>query len=204
MKYLFIAFLLLISPTQAHAYHLVSERAHIDITTDKVISLEGEVDSAMEMRYIAQKLATDALPGPRVLLINSPGGYVDSGENIIQILESERAAGTQVICVVTGMASSMAFNLLTHCDVRLSVAKARMVVHKIAVGGLNPFVRGTAQNLRRIADEMDEIDEKYCVANAAAMHLARADYDKFADLESNWTPEELLSRGYLNDIVTLR
>ena len=197
---LLAAFLFSIS---ANAYHLVSKKANIDLTTDKVIRLVGMVGPETEIAFIAQKLATDMISGPRVILIDSPGGYVDACQRMIDVLESERAAGTQVICVVTQQASSMAFNLLTHCDVRLSVAKTSMVVHKIAIGGLPMFMRGTSKNLRQIADDMDEMDEKYCVANAAAMHLNRLDYDKFADLESNWTPEELLVRGYMHDIITL-
>lgn len=196
LKYL--ALLLLLLPKQAQAAHIVSKEAFLDINTDRVTHVTGYIDEKSLFTFEKEFFETLHSVGPRLVIINSPGGDVGVGLQMVQLLEVEKAAGIKLICVVEDMASSMAFNLLTHCDVRLAKRHAHMVVHKIAVGGLGgPFIRLTARKLREIARNLDLADEQFRVENARAMHLSLADYDLFANAERNWSAAKLLKMGYL-------
>lgn len=199
-KFFVVVGLLLTSICQA--VHIQSKPAHIDIRTDKVSAIFGMIDDSLEADYAAQVAATISIKGPRVILINSPGGVVSSGAKIIDLMLIEKIHGTKMICVVGSMAHSMAFNILTFCDVRLSLPISRMVVHNIAVGGLDPSNRGTAKNLRQIADDMEKVEQPYRLANAKAMHLSLPDYDLFAENETCWTAAKLYLMGYLDGIAT--
>lgn len=197
------AFLLLLS-SQAQALHLNSKQAHVDITTDKIVTLYGVVDSDMEASYAAQTLATAGIPGDRVVLINSIGGYVTNGEHIIQMMEIEKHQGAHMVCVVMGEATSMAFNILTHCDTRLATAASAFTVHKIALSGFPPQIRLTAKALREAATELEAADATFALANRKAMGLSAAAYSRYADSETRWTVKELIEHGYLHGVIKVK
>lgn len=171
------------------------------LSTAKVITIAGPIDEYMTSSVIIQMSTTANLPGPRLVLIRSPGGSTLEGAKIIAMLEKERSETHQrLVCAVIDAAHSMAFDILTHCDVRLATERATFVVHKVALGG-DPGIRMTAKNLRLIAEEMEREDRKWDAINAKAMHLSKADYDRYADAERRWTAKELLEMHYLSAIV---
>lgn len=174
----------------------------IDLSTDKVAHIQGLITTASDLAFELEMLSTFDMLGDRLILINSPGGQVDAGVRMIRLIELEKSQGVRVVCIVTGEASSMAFNILTHCDVRLATQRSYAVVHKIAVGMLPPDHRITAAFLRHVADYMDELDEPFREANARAMHLSLKYYDIMADNETAWSADTLLRIGYLDGIVT--
>ena len=113
-------FLLFVNSALAHAIHIAAPSIGLDVTTDKVSRVVGDVTPEMANQYLMQALATVNLPGPRVIVIDSLGGYVGAGEAIIEAIEAEKAVDVKVICIVKAEATSMAFNILTHCSVRLA------------------------------------------------------------------------------------
>lgn len=177
---------------------VVSEQAHVSIRTKKVAEISGPIDGWSEYDYESQIRSTQELPGDRVIMINSPGGSVEDGEKMIRLMREEQSHGIKQICVVTQMAHSMAFNLLTQCDVRIMVKSGSSVVHKVRVQLFGVY---TAARMRDMAIEMDLIDEPYRLSNARAMHLNLDDYDKFADEETEWSAADLMAIGYLNGFL---
>lgn len=171
------------------------------INTNKVVTIAGVIDSDMTSSVYIQLHATETMRGDRLVLIRSPGGSVNEGKKILNMLLQERKdTGKKLVCMVIDAAHSMAFNILTHCDVRLASSNSTMVVHKVALGG-DPGIRMTARNLRLIAKEMEEMDEYWARTNAEAMHISRKEYDDNADNERRWTAQELVSMKYLNGIA---
>lgn len=171
------------------------------VANPKVAHILGPIGRDTEYSFEMEMLQTGDLPGDRLIVIDSPGGEVGAGNQILDAIEREQVKGTRVTCVVIGNASSMAFNILTHCDVRLATATARMVVHKVAIYGTPDGMRLTSTELRNIADDLDRTDAPFRRDNARAMHLSLADYDLFADKETCWSARTLLEIGYLNGIV---
>lgn len=199
MKLVILALSLLFS-TPGYADHLISPR--IDLTTSKVSHILGVIDANMYYRFAQEQMSSATIPGERIVIINSPGGEVQVGGSIIKMLNFERESGTKMVCIVTGDASSMAFNLLTKvCDIRVAFPGSHMLVHKAAISDIIGYgKRLTSKELRRIAANLDKYDEPYRQANAAAMHLSLRAYDRYADRERSWSESELLTIGYLDGV----
>ena len=206
-KLLFIVLALIATllPTEALATHVISDMAHIDLNTNKVAKVLGEVTEGSALLFNAQVAATDRIKGPLLVLIDTPGGEVEAGERMIDTIKVEQSRGVKVVCLVVNHASSMGFNILTHCDVRLALPGSFMLMHKIAIGGVDCMsVRCSAIHLRELADELDEGDAPFAEANRKALHLTKYQYDQLADAQHVFYPNELLFRHYLHGIASIR
>ncbi len=201
-----LALLFLLFPAlTAYAIHIVSTRANLDIDTKKVTFMTGDVSEKMFTSVIFQTAATEPIPGDRVVVINSLGGYASFGAAIIELMEAEKITGVRQICIVNGMAQSMAFNIFTHCNVRLAVPTAVLMAHALALGGLDcKSHRCTPTYLRLQADALEGTDLQYRRDNAAALSLTPSEYDGFASKDHEWPLDELLKRKFLHAIISLK
>lgn len=189
-------------PSKCFAMHVQSLLAGVDLNTDKVVKIVGEINSELALKFTEDMALNIIKPGPLLIYINSPGGEVGAGQYMIDLVEASQAAGTQVVCVVDKDASSMAFNLLSYCNKRLYTSRSFMVVHKIALSSLSGD-RFTAKKLRDIATMMEAEDEGFRQKNAPLMKLTLAQYDTYADMESCWTGDMLFKRGYFQGVATI-
>lgn len=204
MKYLILLLAFLYS-SLASAAHVISRQANIDLKTEKVVHLYGKVDRSLAVSVLDEIKGTMGMPGDRLVIIDSPGGRVDYGKIILAALLAEKyATGNRLVCVVDQNAHSMAFDILSYCDVRLATADSLMLVHKIAVGGLDDGrTRWTPKNLRRLADDMEAEDEQFRQKNASMMHMSLKEYDALADAETMCSADSLILRRYLSGIARL-
>lgn len=197
-----LALLLALIPLTSHGKVLKDESGKVIIDTQKYVRITGNINPRSAEIFIRQMDATKNLSGPRLIIINSPGGFVEAGEKMQEKINEEKASGVKVICFVDSRAHSMAFNILTNCDARYASPRALMLVHKIRLMDC-PNIALTGKNLRKIADELDEGDEPYRQANAKAMHMKLEEYDSFADDEITWRASTLKRLQYLTDIAVL-
>lgn len=194
-----------LAPSPAWAIHVISPEANIDLNTSKVTVLEGEITFKSVLAFARQVDATYQEPGDRVILINSPGGSVVAGQALIRIMEAEKLRGIKEICVVDTNAHSMAFNFLTHCDVRLAVQGSQMLMHKVAFEAIDCYsTRCTAKQLEEYAKDLEKADEPFRRDNAAALGISLSKYDKLADAQHMWTVQELLKLHYLQGIAVIQ
>lgn len=195
----------LVAPGKAQAIHVTSPAAGIDIDTAKVVHIIGEINPDSVKLTEAELRFAHQLPGDLVVYINSGGGRVDSGIAILQLLSTFHDQGTRIVCVVDRNAHSMAFNILSFCDVRLATAGSRMLVHKIAIelDHMPKDFRGTAKTLKEIAADLEQIDEPFRQANAARMGISLKDYDMYADNQTWFRAPKLLKMGYLDGIAVI-
>lgn len=192
----------LLIPSHASAAILKDESGKVIIDTQKVAHIETTVTPKSAERFVKEMESTKDIAGPRLIIINSPGGFVDAGKEMLDKIGEEKAKGVKIVCYVKSRAHSMAFNILTNCDSRYASAKALMLVHKIRLMRM-PDMNLTGKNLRKLADELDEGDEPYRQANAKAMNMKIEEYDSFADDEITWRSSTLLRMGYLHGLATL-
>lgn len=141
--------------------------------------------------------------GDFVILIDSRGGSVDAGAQMINAVARIKGK-SRAICVVVGDAMSMAFNFLTACDIRLAVKDTRLLAHHFAAGDLTGAPRLTSRLFRALADDLDKTEEPYSVANSKAMHVSREQYEMIADDEFMFGPDALVDMGYLNGIADVQ
>jgi ATP-dependent protease ClpP protease subunit len=176
----------------------------VDLDTDKVAFVYGPISKTTEATFYAQSLMTMQINTARVIFINSGGGDVDAGQGIINTMSLEQTNGTKEICIVKDHADSMAFNILTHCDVRLAGPNSTFLVHKVAWTGIDCYTkRCTAKYLKGMAVAIQKTDEPYRRANAQALGLTLSAYDKFTIDDHTWTTPDLLRMGYLQGLASI-
>ncbi len=203
IKYL----ILLLISTQASANTIIigSDGKHIDVPTPEV-RISGFIGNKNAAKFIAA--VERQKKSPLILIsIGSTGGKRVSGELMIDKLEKIKQKSF-VVCVAVNEASSMAFNFLSHCDLRLATAKSLFLVHR-SYYETKQFLKDyvdvplNANTLRKIAQNLDTANLPFDKLNARLMGLSFADYDLFADNQTVWTSEDLLLLGYLQDIVRI-
>lgn len=196
--------LVLIS-TAAYALKIDSDRANVHIDTQKVTYLSNQVGSAMYASYLFQLQMTSTMLGDRIIVLNSLGGDMETGQMIIDMMEAEKTMGIRQICIVNDSAASMAFNILTHCDVRLAVRNSLLLAHVVAIMYVDCIQqRCIPSRLHAIADELQHDDAPYRRDNSQAMLLTPKEYDSYAAKDYRWTVEELLKRHYLHGVIKLK
>lgn len=180
--------------------NLKSPEAGIDITTTKIARIFGTINEKSFDTFKNDMESTASISGDRLILIKSHGGLVHIGEAMLAMIRKEQKENVKIICFAIRNSDSMAFNILSNCDVRLMAPGTTSLVHKIARVYLDD-VRLTAKNLKKIAEELETGDEPYRQTNAKAMHLTVEEYDKYADKETYWTATTLLKMRYLHGLA---
>lgn len=187
----------------ACASHISIRSKSQHFNSEKFVRIVGLIKDNYTAALVGEQIIkTTMLPGDRIVVINSPGGSVSEGDEIVQMLEQEKAAnGNKIVCVVDGIAMSMGFNILSHCDVRYATERSLLLFHPQFVielsGQLNPV------NLRKIADELELRDRPYKEANMKALHMGEKEYDINANKETVWHASTLLKRGFLKELVKI-
>lgn len=192
-------------PTTAYAglVHIANAQAGVDIRTDKVIHILGEIEQPMQQRFRDEMASLSRTPGDVIILINSPGGDADIGLDMIDQIKSEQAKGRKFICVAIENAHSMAFNLLTHCDVRLATSNTTFLMHKVRQR-VSKDVNYTALMFKHEMEELQKTDAKFDGPNMKALGLSEHDYNLYADEETVWLAQTLLAKHYLQGFVEHR
>jgi membrane-bound ClpP family serine protease len=101
----------------------------------RIIEMKGEIDQEMADRIIADL----ALPGSVEILINSPGGSVFAG---LDIMDAIKAHQGPVVCRAFQLAASMAANILVSCPSREATPATIILFHSASSG-----VRGQSPDL---------------------------------------------------------
>lgn len=178
---------------------------HIDDKIDEAvlnsrrIFLSDAVDSA-SARDIIRKLwyLEISAPGkPILLVINSPGGSVDSG---FAIWDQVKMISSPVSTLVTGLAASMG-SLLSLCAAkgqRFATPYARIMIHQPAIGGV---VRGQATDLEIQAKEILKTRDTIVDVYVQATGKDRKTVEKAIDRDTWLSAKEALAFGLLDKIV---
>lgn len=74
------------------------------------------------------KLAHDG-KAPIDVVINSPGGDVTAGMQILSAFQTAKVRGVKIRCVVPVMAASMAFQIFANCDERYALHYSMLLWH---------------------------------------------------------------------------
>lgn len=140
--------------------------------------------------------ASAAKSAPIHLVINSPGGVVYAGKQVIQAMDIARQRGSKVVCTVGILAASMAFQMLSHCDERYALRNSLLLFHPARV-----FVRGealTADQMKIIANDLKRIDARANKENIEMIGANLKWYKLHNSAETLWTAEDLVSETNSN------
>jgi ATP-dependent protease ClpP protease subunit len=120
-----------------------------------------------------------------VVDIDSPGGSVTAGLDLVETFNAARDAGVTVECRVgpRAMAASMAAAFLeTACDVRIMSPTASLLFHEVRISGAD----GTEHDLRHLADAMADVNQRLAVMIAPRLKMSAKDYCAWVMGRDRW------------------
>lgn len=126
------------------------------------------------------------------IYINSGGGDVFAGLAIYSMLKRHKA--TKKV-YVDGLAASIASVIAMAGDIVYMPKNAMMMIHKAWTYGV-----GNANDFRKLADDMDKIDESILVTYEAKTGLEKDKIIEMVNAETWMTAEEALAYGFADEI----
>jgi ATP-dependent protease ClpP protease subunit len=93
---------------------------------------------------------------PVTLVIDSPGGEVQAGLRFINLMVAAQQKGVRFDCVVHHLAASMAFQILSQCDNRLTHDNAMLLWHGVRLLARNISI--TSLVAEQLTMELKELD----------------------------------------------
>lgn len=158
---------------------------------ERTLYVIGPVDGSMlQLANKIERLSAESNKDIHIM-INSPGGAVVVGLQIIQAIDIARARGVKVVCAVGVLAASMAFQLLPHCSERYAMKRSLLLFHPARA-----MVRGgiTGEQALMIGKELARIDGRAAAENEAMMgSLERGWMARHFRNETLWEAKDLVS-----------
>lgn len=103
----------------------------LKLNKEKVMFLTSEVTPLSVDLIINDLIKFNEANAKEVyLILDTPGGSVIAGARLITAIEGSKA---KVNCVVTGMAASMGFQILQHCNQRMGTPDSFIMSHPASV-----------------------------------------------------------------------
>lgn len=134
------------------------------------IVLDGPVDEMNMLLVITQiGMVTEAKADAIVLEINTPGGSIWDGFELVKVIENSKIP---VICVVDNNALSMGFYILQSCNVRLMTKRSALMAHLPSVGG---HIGGTAKEYENVSEGLRVTGEGLVYHMAHRMRISPED-----------------------------
>lgn len=167
-------------------------------TEDGELLLYGDISSSTwwgdEVTPKQFKQDLDALGDISTLniYINSGGGDVFAGQAIYSMLKRHKA--TKKV-YVDGLAASIASVIAMVGDVVYMPQNAMMMIHKAWTFGL-----GNANDFRKLADDMDKIDESILVTYETKTGLDKDKIIEMVNAETWMTAAEAVALGFADEI----
>jgi ATP-dependent Clp protease, protease subunit len=164
---------------------------------ERIIFIGQEIDDALANRVCAQLLLLSAQDGGRdiTLYINSPGGVVDAGMAIYDIMQY---LPNDIATVALGLAASMGQSLLCAGapGKRYALRHARVMMHQ-PHGGIG----GTASDIKIQAEQ--SLYLKRTLAERTAFHTGRPleEIERDSDRDRWFTAEEARDYGFVDHVI---
>ena len=96
-------------------------------------------------------------PGNIDIVISSPGGSVAAGTFFITAMDMATARGNNLRCYVSGLAASMAFQILAHCSERYALPTAYLLWHPVRAGFM--MASFTPLQAAQLAEDLGRTEE---------------------------------------------
>ena len=179
----------------SYGYHLIPIQD--EMLSHREVELVGEVDAATvnaltrQLRYL-QRQDPEA---PVTLYINSPGGSVDSGMALYDVIQ---AVSCPVRTVCVGLAASMAALLFVSGAKRDMLPHSRLMIH-------DPLIvqtGGSALKLKAVSDDL--METRQIIAKVIADHSGKSTEEILAKTASDsyFRAEEAVEFGLADRIIT--
>ena len=179
----------------SYGYHLIPIQD--EMLSNREVELVGEVDAEAVNSLIRQLryLQCKDPEAPVTLYINSPGGSVDSGMALYDVMQ---AVSCPVRTVCVGLAASMAALLFVSGAERGMLPHSRLMIH-------DPLIvqtGGSALKLKAVSDDL--METRQIIARVIAEHSGKSTDEVLAKTASDsyFRAEEAIEFGLADQIIT--
>ena len=179
----------------SYGYHLIPIQD--EMLSHREVELVGEVDANTVNALIRQLryLQNEDPKAPITLYINSPGGSVDSGMALYDVMQAV-SCPVRTICV--GLAASMAALLFVSGAERDMLPHSRLMIH-------DPLIvqtGGSALKLKAVSDDL--METRQIIARVIAEHCGKSMEEILAKTANDcyFRAEEAVKFGLADHIIT--
>ncbi len=137
-------------------YLSMANATSIVLTKDNHIAIVGDINKMTAINFV--KNINNVKSDNIYIYINTPGGSVMDGHNIITYMNNMKEKNRTLTCYAD-MAASMGFVILQACDVRLGSPSSILMQHQMSVGikmnlhNLNNYIK-MVQDINIYLDKM--------------------------------------------------
>lgn len=152
-----------------HSEH-VSRQRLIKLTSENMAILKGRVESStidIAVRDLVNTQTDDIY-----LYIDSPGGSVIAGSDLIETLEMLKMKGKTVHCIAD-MAASMGFAILQSCEDRLVRENSLLMQHQMSV-----MTHGELEKVKSKMNLYDQLHASHVQRESKRLGLTVEEYEK--------------------------
>jgi ATP-dependent protease ClpP protease subunit len=160
------------------------------ITVDpaRAVYLQGVVDynvvfTAQQVEQLARTSTA-----PVWIIINSPGGGVYPGLQLVSAMRRAQARGVTIKCVTTLMAASMAFQVFANCNERYAFEYSMLMFHP-----MRSYSRSgqTSDELIQTGRDLDKLEQPEIRWLLHTLKIPRKEFDAAYRAERMWTGQWL-------------
>ncbi len=168
------------------------------LLSQRKVFIEGEIDDQAACSFIKKiMLLTAENPNKEIdVLINSPGGEINSGLAMYDVIQSCKTP-IRVFCI--GRAYSMAAVLFASGrNGRYMLPHSELMLHEPLLGN---HVRGNSSSIKSISDSL--ISTKIKLNQILAKHTGKSEeeVEKASSFDHYFDPEESIEFGLCDEVV---
>lgn len=187
-------------PVDASTSTKLEDKINEALITSRRLFLSDAIDNESANAIIKKLWYLELIqPGkPILLVINSPGGSVDSG---FAIWDQIKMISSPVTTLVTGLAASMG-SVLSLCAApkrRFATPNSRFMIHQPMIGGV---IKGQATDLEIQAKEILKTRQSLVALYVEATGRSKESIETAIDRDTWMTAEEAKAFGLLDGIIT--
>ena len=173
-------------------------KTDVTVNPERLIKLNMPISEANSRAAANDILNYSGKKGDILILINSGGGSVYSGELVIDSILAAQNKKIKIICLVSGSAMSMAFNIFIYCDKRVVFKHSKLMFHPVRLSfPLLADINGmrcvplTSKQFFKYSISLDRIDERYVGKIAEVTGIPIEDVWTYYNEERYFTGREL-------------
>ncbi len=168
------------------------------LMANRKIFIEGEIDSEKACEFVKEVILLNAedLQKPIDVLINSPGGEINSGMLMYDVIQASKAP-IRMFCI--GRAYSMGAVLFACGNHgRYMLPHGELMIHEPLLGNR---VGGNSSSIKSISDSLLETKRKMNQILAKHTGKSEEDVEKAMGFDHYFSPEESVEFGLCDQIV---
>ena len=174
-------------------YYATIYSKSITLTSNNHISIIGQITDSTTEKFI--KDIQPFIKKNIYIYIDSPGGEVHAGENIIQYMNYKKHQNHSLQCIAN-QAMSMAFHIFQHCDKRLILPNTILMQHQMSLQ-----TSGQLENINNYLNLLNAVNERLIQIESTRLKISPEEY-KYNIMSDWWLyGEEAITQNVADELI---